>query len=506
MIVLKHKLGNVLEVLHENHPLSDFRTGNASALLLELAHQFPDELIVWCSDEMYDNVAWDVIPSLFTSGLEMLSYATHPYLPDSIGYVEDTPFVCPSFDVRYPTWFMSSHVGAVHSNVLKSFGSGGALKDFDYFLNSLAKLVISKGILCYSEPALLKDPSKEKMINLMSRKLLFRFVKEHYRKGWTFMLLLAFWTFERRLPLAAFILSLGHKRKQLGGLKIHNITAKESEVKETVDVLIPTLGRPEHLKMVLEDLSIQQLLPKRVIIIEQHHDLDGNSELDYLKDEWPFDLIHRLIHPPGACNARNIGLDMVESDWVFMADDDIRIPDDFLSSALSFIHGHGVRAATFSCLQQGEEEQVDTVIQWVAFGSGCSIVASEVAKMVKYDLNMEMGYGEDKEYGMQLRRSGVDILYNPNIKLLHLKAPAGGFRKEIPRPWDQAEIQPKPSPTIMYLKLKHATISQLRGYKLKLFFKFYKAQGNKNIFSYYRQFKKAWRSSVSWSLKLKEAL
>jgi len=154
-------------------------------------------------------------------------------------------------------------------------------------------------------------------------------------------------------------------------------------------------------------------------------------------------------------------------------------------------------------LREGEEEVVNSVIQWNTFGSGCSIVASEITKDIRFDTAMEHGYGEDKEYGMQLRKAGTDVLYNPELRLLHLKAASGGFRKPIGRKWEEDPIIPKPSPTIMYYKLKHASGFQLKGYKIKLFLKFYRQQSTKNIIKYYGNFRKAWRSSVRWSKTLK---
>ena len=48
--------------------------------------------------------------------------------------------------------------------------------DFDYFLCSLAKLLMPKGLLCYSEPRLLKQVPKAVQTK-KSTYTLFRFVK-----------------------------------------------------------------------------------------------------------------------------------------------------------------------------------------------------------------------------------------------------------------------------------------------------------------------------------------
>jgi GT2 family glycosyltransferase len=254
---------------------------------------------------------------------------------------------------------------------------------------------------------------------------------------------------------------------------------------------------------VLMDLAAQTVLPKRVIIIEQNPDLEATSELDYLDAlDWPFVIIHQFIHQTGACNARNLAIEEVESEWVFMADDDIRIPENALEDVLSFFEFYKANVVTLSCLQPGDLPSQKHVNQWSSFGSGCSVVASEVVKTTCFNTSFEHGFGEDVAYGMQLRNKGYDVLYQPNIELRHLKAPIGGFRNPIEKLWGFEDISPKPSPTIMLYRLKHTTKEQLRGYKLVLFIKFYRNQELKNPFSYIQKMKKAWDSSVDWANKL----
>ena len=116
----------------------------------------------------------------------------------------------------------------------------------------------------------------------------------------------------------------------------------------------------------------------------------------------------------------------------------------------------------------------------------------------------EHGFGEDTDFGVQLRNKGVDIIYYPKVMLTHLKAPIGGFRFKRSHPWENEVIQPKPSPTVLLNWLFNNTKYQLLGYKTILFFKFYKDQDLKNPITYYRKFKKQWKQSVYWANKLKE--
>ena len=64
-------------------------------------------------------------------------------------------------------------------------------------------------------------------------------------------------------------------------------------------------------------------------------------------------------------------------------------------------------------------------------------------------MGFEFGFGEDADFGMQLRNQGYDVLYLPEPEILHLKAPIGGFRTKPVLQWQNESIQPKPSPTVM---------------------------------------------------------
>lgn len=115
---------------------------------------------------------------------------------------------------------------------------------------------------------------------------------------------------------------------------------------------------------------------------------------------------------------------------------------------------------------------------------------------------LEFGYGEDFDFGMQLRNQGVDIIYCPDIKITHLKAPFGGFRTKIKQLWDDDEVQPKPSPTIMYTFLKHYTQKQLLNYKLVLFLRLLKKESVFNYARFFKNFQKKWGASMFWAEKL----
>ncbi|MFB9077328.1 glycosyltransferase family 2 protein [Flavobacterium procerum] len=442
----------------------------------------------------------------------MASYnpGENSFLPNSIGYVDGAPFLKINKNVTYPTWMMSSWVGGIHASILKALKKDFYhIRNLDFFLISLAKKASEEGLLCYSEPKLLKNKSVKIAEFKEDFFILFQFVKQNYKSQWTFFLFICLALFERKFKFLPLIRSFYFKNKKLTTVVLDNIeviSSKNVVQLGTIDVIIPTIGRKKYLYDVLEDLAVQTHLPVNVIIIEQNPNPESISELDYLTSEnWPFIIKHTFTHQAGACNARNIALNQVESEWVFLNDDDNRFNSDLLQNVLSNLKRFGLKALTTSYLQVNEIKKDLSIKQSSFFGSGNSFICSSILSKVRFDMKFEFGYGEDIDFGMQLRNIGTDIIYFPDLEILHLKAPIGGFRTKPVLKWSSDSVQPKPSPTVMLCKQFHLTLNQIRAYKLILFLKFYKVQKIKNPILYYANFKKQWRQSLYWMNNLRNS-
>ncbi|MBF4517572.1 glycosyltransferase family 2 protein [Flavobacterium sp. ANB] len=509
MVLLYHNHNKVVKVISKGNAILSFdKKATIATVLLDLAIQNPQSKIIWCHENHQEFLNLDAIDSVFHHNKMMLSYNPNEisFLGKKIGYIDESPFIKINKKVTYPTWIMSGLVGVIHATVLLEVKN--KIKpdsDFDYYLSSIAKVCMPLGLLCYSEPKLLATNNINATVK-PSNFTLFKFVKQHYRTRWIFLLFLNLMVYEFKFPVLASIYSLFFKNRNNNTIKLDKIEVNASTKaidSQTVDILIPTIGRKKYLYDVLVDLSKQTHLPKNVIIVEQNPDLQSTSELDYLVSEnWPFKIKHTFINQTGACNARNVALDQVESEWIFFADDDIRFNENFIESAIDLISQYKCKAVTFRCFQENEKQTIKEIFQWSAFGSGCSFVKSEAVKNVQFDLRYEFGFGEDTDFGMQIRNSGCDVLYFPTPEILHLKAPIGGFRTKPSLLWSNDEIKPKPSPTITLYKLLHETKEQHNGYKTILFFKYYRNQSVKNPIKYYFKFQKEWKRSLYWANEL----
>lgn len=510
MIIIVHHKQRTTQVLNNDKELiTGFVLGKEVVKTLrEVVEKFPKDLVIWCERNYLNDLDFDEFEKIFHHKCIMASYSiTGNYCISSrIGYVEQTPFTNIANGVNFPTWFMSSDVGGIFSETLNAiFNTVPLDENLDYFLTSLAKHNMPLGLFCYSNSKFLKRIPKANNPQRASIYSLFKFVKQHYKSIWIFNLFICLVIFERRLPILPFLYALFFKRnlnkKYLNPLDYKS--TKSEELNQTMDVIIPTIGRKEYLYNILKDLSEQTVLPKNVIVIEQSISKPSISELDYITNQsWPFNIIHKITSNTGVCKARNTAIKHVESDWCFFADDDIRIEPNFVENAFKTIEVLGVEVLNMLCLQPHEKQMYFCLSQTGIFGSGASIVKTSFFNKVAFDTSFEFGFGEDSDFGMQLRNVGADIIFIPTIKIIHLKAPIGGFRTKYVFEWEHQNQEPKPSPMIMVFVKKYYNRFQMNGYKYVLFLKFYRMQTIKNPFKYLISMQKKWEQSMYWADKL----
>jgi len=512
MILIVHNEGKLVKRIIADHEIiEDFSQNSIIEVFWELAEKYPTQLIAWCEEKIicYIN-SEDVWKGVFQNNHIMASYGVNTcFFSEAIGYIDQLPFVNFNREVQYPTWQMSSDIGGVNGGVLLKFkGLFNEINDFDYLLNTIAKNGQQSGLFCYSSPELIKNQLQSLPLPKANNAQLFKFVYQNYNSIWAAVLLWCLLKYEGKFPIDQYLKSFFNKKKfklsiDLGVINGDSINTKNEEF--SVDVIIPTLGRKKYLQQVLIDIKNQTLLPKKVIIIEQNPEINSKSELEkIIGEDWPFKITHYFIHQTGACNARNIAMKEVISNWIFFADDDIRIKPDVLEKSSLEIMRYGFNALNLNCKQLNEITVFPKIKQWGSFGSGTTIVKSSYAKKCKFSMVYEYGYGEDADFGMQLRNVGCDIIYHPHIEILHLKAPIGGFREKPSLPWENETPLPKPSPTLMSFVHTYYDPSQILGFKTSLFIKFYPKQAIRNPLRYIKLMRKRWRKSEIWAIKLQK--
>jgi glycosyltransferase involved in cell wall biosynthesis len=507
MKVIIHQNQQVLRVISiDDNSTVSFQEQQLVKLLQDLGIRYPEEIIGWCEETLFPSLNAINWKKIFHHELIMASYSISGKfsLLSGIGYVENSPFLKINFKNTYPTWLMSSDVGGIHAKVLNSIDKDFfKIEDFSFFINTVAKQGQINNLFCYSEPQLLQRTEVDNLVfPKRSLQYLFRFVRQNYKPKWSFILLFNYIIYERRFPIGAFVKAIrfNSKRKLIFDLSSIKIRFKpEKKFNKSLDVIIPTLGRSESLYKILCDFKEQSVLPKRIIIVEQNPDPNSKTELDYLvKKQWPFEIVHHFTNQLGACHARNWALDKIENEWVFFSDDDIRIKKNFIEAAFENIASYGTKCSTFSCVNKfGGGISNEKINQSTVFGSGNSFVKSCFLKDLRFSIELEHGYGEDMDFGIQLRNAGVDVIHFPEPQIHHLKAPTGGFRTIFESEWKKSSLKVQPAPTVLWIKLKHFTKEQFLGYKTFYFISQIQ-KGNYNLFALERR----WKRSLNYANKL----
>ncbi|WP_147678603.1 glycosyltransferase family 2 protein [Algibacter pacificus] len=511
MIILVHDNTKTVQLLNFDLEVIEVSLNKQIPIaLIEVSKQFPETLIIWCHEAFVNSINTAALSSIFHHKRILASYNPSfvNYLPNQIGYIDREFFLKIKTSVSYPTWLTSSNIGGVYSSVINSLVNQLNPKvSFDYFLNSLAKRAMVNGLFCYSEPKLLQENTSV-IVETQQASIsdLFLFVKQHYKWVWVFFLSISYFVYEKKIVLFPLLKSLFFKQLSTD-LNLEAIPVKSTKTiidTKTIDVIIPTIGRKQYLYDVLQDLAAQTLLPKNVIIVEQNPLQESVSELDYLKTEnWPFIIKHTFTHQLGVVNARNMALSQVTSEWVLLGDDDNRFNEFLIEELLDRISCFGVASGLTVYLQSHEKQSFFKTGQTSIFGGGNAIIKSSLLSTVFFNSKYEFNYGEDTDFGMQIRLSGEDVIYFSDIKIDHIKAPIGGYRTKVKQPWADDAIQPKPSPTIMLLNETYFTKEQLLGYKLLLGIRNFKHTKTKNPLNYIKSYNKQWRQSQLWSSKLK---
>src|SRR5687768_11146986 len=116
-----------------------------------------------------------------------------------------------------------------------------------------------------------------------------------------------------------------------------------------ISVVIPTCNRKESLMRVLRCLS-QSRHPILEIIIVDSSDVKLEAEdlsvFTSLK-------IRYLTSKPSVCVQRNMGIKHAVSEWIFLCDDDLEVPTDYLERLVRHLQNHeGVGAVSGLFLQK----------------------------------------------------------------------------------------------------------------------------------------------------------
>jgi glycosyltransferase involved in cell wall biosynthesis len=108
-----------------------------------------------------------------------------------------------------------------------------------------------------------------------------------------------------------------------------------------VSVVIPTRNRPESLRRLLRSLEAQTYPLHQVIIVDSS---DGDNAHD-IRGMFPSLPLLHLRSEPHVCLQRNLGIRAASTDYIFLCDDDIEPPHDYVGNLMEFLTAHSETGA-----------------------------------------------------------------------------------------------------------------------------------------------------------------
>ncbi|MBL6449802.1 glycosyltransferase family 2 protein [Fulvivirga sp. 29W222] len=118
---------------------------------------------------------------------------------------------------------------------------------------------------------------------------------------------------------------------------------------DEVSVIIPTRNRRKSLMQLLEDLSKQTYALKEVIIVDSS---DERMNADLFDEEFPSLNVKYLASEASVCIQRNLGIKEAQGSHIFLCDDDINLPEDYVAVLMEHSKTHQSGATSGLVMQK----------------------------------------------------------------------------------------------------------------------------------------------------------
>ncbi|HVX48907.1 MAG TPA: glycosyltransferase family A protein, partial [Chitinophagaceae bacterium] len=123
-----------------------------------------------------------------------------------------------------------------------------------------------------------------------------------------------------------------------------------------VSVVVPTYNRRQRLLLLLGNLNDSVHPVEEVIIVDAGNDMLLPADLS----AFPNLAIVYLLSRPSVCVQRNTGIKAARYPWIFICDDDIEVPADYLAKLSAHIEKYPrAGAVTGMILQQANGKWLD---------------------------------------------------------------------------------------------------------------------------------------------------
>ncbi len=415
---------------------------SAGRALLELAESFPDTIVCWfdrrVSAQLSRRETWT---QLLRHPLEIRFYpgpADDAWRMASMGFAGHySALLMPMGNQCItPAVLISPLAGVCQAEILASFSACEKSGRLSHILSDIGRLSMSHAICAYADSRLLDgnatDAEVRSLVDSRWCEISKLVVSQFGRRKllpWLLGLLLA----KKQFPLFSALLAL-RKRPELvvdeERLLQLRLNLPDVEVTEHVEVVIPTLERPDHLLRILDDLANQDTLPVCIHVVAQG---EGSVPPVIAERKWPFEVSVYQVPWVGVCRARNLGIRKTTAKWVLLADDDVRLPTNYVTQMLSLAIRFKVEAVNAI----PDDTQIvgispdARVWAWRHFLSGFALCTRDVLLTTGgFQERMEGIIFEDFELGVRIRQTGTHTMVTRELAVINEAAPTGGFRSD----------------------------------------------------------------------------
>lgn len=102
-----------------------------------------------------------------------------------------------------------------------------------------------------------------------------------------------------------------------------------------ISAVIPTRNRPDSLRRLLESIQQQTLQVQEVIIVDSSDDTSYHQSIKNSFSDLPLVFITTRIR--SVCAQRNMGIQIANGEWMFLCDDDIEAPTDYVEKLVNHL-------------------------------------------------------------------------------------------------------------------------------------------------------------------------
>lgn len=222
----------------------------------------------------------------------------------------------------------------------------------------------------------------------------------------------------------------------------------------SVSVVLPTLGRYDMLRPLLEQLCEQTVTPHEILVIDQNDPEKRDHELYASFADRGVRVIWQEVR--GQWISRNAAVQEATGEWIAFIDDDSEIEPDFLAAHLEGIARYDADLTTGASLAVvGAPVPENYAFHRVAdqWDSGNGLCRRSLfAEMGMFDEQFDRQRRGDAEFGLRVQLHGGLVVHVPDGIRIHLKAEEGGLRTY--GQWDgfrnKDRSGPLPVPSMLY--------------------------------------------------------